>query len=216
MRGWARDGVGALDRPARQRRRRAAGAGRARLHAGRRHRSDLGARPAERLRARTACRSPRRRDCASADPADYISAARWRRWPRTSRAMLELQQRGAITFDYGNNIRAQARQAGVADAFDIPGLRARVHPAAVLRRQGPVPLGRAVGRSGRHSRHRSTPRSRCSRTTSRWPLDRAGARARRVPGTAGAHLLARLRRSRALRAAHQRARARRRGSRRRS
>ena len=37
------------------------------------------------------------------------------------RAMLALQQRGAIAFDYGNNIRAQARQAGVVDAFDIPG-----------------------------------------------------------------------------------------------
>jgi urocanate hydratase len=37
------------------------------------------------------------------------------------RAMLTLRQRGAITFDYGNNIRAQARQAGVANAFDIPG-----------------------------------------------------------------------------------------------
>jgi urocanate hydratase len=37
------------------------------------------------------------------------------------RAMLDLQARGAVTFDYGNNIRAQARQAGVAHAFDIPG-----------------------------------------------------------------------------------------------
>jgi urocanate hydratase len=37
------------------------------------------------------------------------------------RAMLELRARGAVTFDYGNNIRAQARQAGVANAFDIPG-----------------------------------------------------------------------------------------------
>jgi urocanate hydratase len=37
------------------------------------------------------------------------------------RAMLELQKRGAVTFDYGNNIRAQAVQAGVADAFHIPG-----------------------------------------------------------------------------------------------
>jgi urocanate hydratase len=37
------------------------------------------------------------------------------------RAMLELKQRGAVTFDYGNNIRMQARQAGVANAFDIPG-----------------------------------------------------------------------------------------------
>jgi len=36
-------------------------------------------------------------------------------------AMLVLKRRGAITFDYGNNIRAQARDAGVIDAFDIPG-----------------------------------------------------------------------------------------------
>ena len=37
------------------------------------------------------------------------------------RAMLALQRRGAITFDYGNNIRAQAVKAGVDAAFDIPG-----------------------------------------------------------------------------------------------
>jgi urocanate hydratase len=35
--------------------------------------------------------------------------------------MLDLQHRGSIVFDYGNNIRAQAQQAGVGDAFDIPG-----------------------------------------------------------------------------------------------
>jgi urocanate hydratase len=37
------------------------------------------------------------------------------------RAMLELQRRGAVAFDYGNNIRAQAVEAGVAEAFRIPG-----------------------------------------------------------------------------------------------
>ena len=37
------------------------------------------------------------------------------------RAMLDLKQLGAVTFDYGNNIRAQAKQAGVGNAFDIPG-----------------------------------------------------------------------------------------------
>jgi urocanate hydratase len=36
-------------------------------------------------------------------------------------AMLALKARGAVTFDYGNNIRAQARKAGVENAFDIPG-----------------------------------------------------------------------------------------------
>jgi urocanate hydratase len=37
------------------------------------------------------------------------------------RAMLRFQRNGAIVFDYGNNIRMQAQQAGVTDAFDIPG-----------------------------------------------------------------------------------------------
>ena len=37
------------------------------------------------------------------------------------RAMLDFQQRGAVVFDYGNNIRTEARDAGVADAFNIPG-----------------------------------------------------------------------------------------------
>jgi urocanate hydratase len=37
------------------------------------------------------------------------------------RAMLAFQRAGAVVFDYGNNIRAQALEAGVADAFDFPG-----------------------------------------------------------------------------------------------
>src|SRR5678815_2973600 len=36
-------------------------------------------------------------------------------------AMLELRKRGAITFDYGNNIRTVAFDAGLENAFDIPG-----------------------------------------------------------------------------------------------
>ena len=37
------------------------------------------------------------------------------------KAMLEFQKRGAITFDYGNNIRGEAKANGVENAFDIPG-----------------------------------------------------------------------------------------------
>ncbi|MCB9831657.1 MAG: urocanate hydratase [Planctomycetes bacterium] len=37
------------------------------------------------------------------------------------RLMLELQERGAITFDYGNNLRGQAKTRGVENAFDFPG-----------------------------------------------------------------------------------------------
>jgi urocanate hydratase len=36
-------------------------------------------------------------------------------------AMLELRKAGAVTFDYGNNLRMQAKNAGVERAFDIPG-----------------------------------------------------------------------------------------------
>jgi urocanate hydratase len=36
-------------------------------------------------------------------------------------AMLAMQKSGAVAFDYGNNIRTQAKKAGVENAFDIPG-----------------------------------------------------------------------------------------------
>ena len=35
--------------------------------------------------------------------------------------MLKLMERGAVTFDYGNNLRAMAKEAGVENAFDFPG-----------------------------------------------------------------------------------------------
>ncbi len=54
------------------------------------------------------------------DPEAYVSASR-DAVARHVRAMLEMQRRGAITFDYGNNIRQQAADAGVADAFEISG-----------------------------------------------------------------------------------------------
>jgi urocanate hydratase len=54
------------------------------------------------------------------NPQDYIARST-AAMAEHVRAMLALQRRGAITFDYGNNIRAQARQGGVSNAFDIPG-----------------------------------------------------------------------------------------------
>ncbi|MCH7761399.1 urocanate hydratase [candidate division TA06 bacterium] len=40
---------------------------------------------------------------------------------RQMEAMLEMKKEGAIAFDYGNNIRGQAKKAGVENAFEIPG-----------------------------------------------------------------------------------------------
>jgi urocanate hydratase len=54
------------------------------------------------------------------DPALYMRESS-RAMAEHVRAMLALMRRGAVTFDYGNNIRAQAKQAGVEDAFDFPG-----------------------------------------------------------------------------------------------
>ena len=53
-------------------------------------------------------------------PGDYIARARASIAIHVG-AMLELRKRGTIAFDYGNNIRTEARDAGVTDAFDIPG-----------------------------------------------------------------------------------------------
>jgi len=54
------------------------------------------------------------------DPADYIRRS-YASMAAHVEAMLELRKRGAKAFDYGNNIRGQARKAGVEKAFDIPG-----------------------------------------------------------------------------------------------
>ncbi|HEY2904543.1 MAG TPA: urocanate hydratase [Vicinamibacterales bacterium] len=54
------------------------------------------------------------------NPQEYVARS-MHAMAEQVRAMLVMQQRGAVTFDYGNNIRAQAQQAGVAEAFDIRG-----------------------------------------------------------------------------------------------
>jgi urocanate hydratase len=53
-------------------------------------------------------------------PEMYIELS-YETMARHMRAMIELQRRGAITFHYGNNLRGQAKKAGVADAFDVGG-----------------------------------------------------------------------------------------------
>ena len=56
----------------------------------------------------------------AADPERYVKES-MRTMADHVRSMLELRKRGAIAFDYGNNIRGQAHQGGVTDAVDIPG-----------------------------------------------------------------------------------------------
>jgi urocanate hydratase len=54
------------------------------------------------------------------NPEEYVERS-FRAMGRHVEAMLALQKAGAVTFDYGNNLRTQAQKAGVANAFDIPG-----------------------------------------------------------------------------------------------
>ena len=54
------------------------------------------------------------------DPKAVAAAAR-RSMADHVRAMLDFQQRGVPTLDYGNNIRQMAKEEGVANAFDLPG-----------------------------------------------------------------------------------------------
>jgi len=54
------------------------------------------------------------------NPQDYIKHS-YESMARHMQAMLTMQSRGAIAFDYGNNIRAQAQKAGVKNVYNIPG-----------------------------------------------------------------------------------------------
>ena len=56
----------------------------------------------------------------TSDPAEYVRRSTASA-VRHVRAMRDMQDKGAIAFDYGNNIRTVALDAGLADAFDIPG-----------------------------------------------------------------------------------------------
>jgi urocanate hydratase len=56
----------------------------------------------------------------NSDPEQYLALAR-ETVALHVRAMVNLRARGAVTFDYGNNIRQQALEAGESDAFSFPG-----------------------------------------------------------------------------------------------
>ena len=55
-----------------------------------------------------------------ADPKEYVRRSQTT-MGRHVQAMLDLQARGSHVFDYGNNLRAGAKDAGVSNAFDFPG-----------------------------------------------------------------------------------------------
>jgi urocanate hydratase len=62
------------------------------------------------------------------DPAKYMKLAKESMHTQV-KAMLELMKKGAITFEYGNNLRQQAKDAGLKEAFSFPGfVQAYIRP----------------------------------------------------------------------------------------
>ena len=59
-------------------------------------------------------------DLRRRDPGLYVRRA-YETMAAHVRALLEMKRRGAVVFDYGNNLRGQAKKAGVEDAFEIQG-----------------------------------------------------------------------------------------------
>ncbi len=67
-------------------------------------------------------------DLRKSNPQKYIKLS-YQSMARHCQAILDMKKRGAIAFDYGNNLRAQAVKAGVKDAFTYPGfVQAYVRP----------------------------------------------------------------------------------------
>lgn len=59
-------------------------------------------------------------DLRKNNPDEYVKQS-YATMAKHVQQMLELQKRGAITFDYGNNLRGRALEVGVKNAFDFPG-----------------------------------------------------------------------------------------------
>jgi len=60
------------------------------------------------------------RELREKNPAEYMHRS-YEAMKMHVAAMLEMQKKGAIAFDYGNNLRGQAYKAGLNEAFDFPG-----------------------------------------------------------------------------------------------
>ena len=126
------------------------------------------------------------------NPERYKAEA-YRTMAEHMRSMLELQRRGAVTFDYGNNLRGQAIKAGVTDAFQVIGFVPLYIRPLFCAGQGPVPLGGAFGSGRGHSPHRPGRPRDVPGGRGALPVDPHGPAASALPGASRPYLLARVR-----------------------
>ena len=129
---------------------------------------------------------------AEQKPEEFTDRAR-ASMARHVQAMVEFQDSGAEVFDYGNSIRDEARLGGYERAFEFPGFVPAYIRPLFCEGKGPFPLGGAVWRPARYRRHRPD----CDGSV-QWQRPAAEvaagcSRQDQLPGSAGPHLLARLR-----------------------
>ncbi len=110
-------------------------------------------------------------------------------------AMLDFKARGAIVFDYGNNIRAEAEKAGVENAFDFPGFVPAYIRPLFCEGKGPFRWACLSGDPADLEATDEAVLATFPEDRRPGPLDHPGPGAGQAPGPALPHLLARLRRA---------------------
>ena len=111
-------------------------------------------------------------------------------------AMLALRGLGSHVFDYGNNLRAGARDAGVANAFDYPGFVPAYIRPLFCEGQGPFRWAALSGDPADIAATDAAVARLFPEKQRTPPLARPRRTEGEVPGASGPHLLARLRRAR--------------------
>ena len=164
----------------------------ARLPGRHRHRPDLGPRPAELPAPRRGLRG--HGGAAGRGPGRVHPPGRGVHGrPRGGDGRVHGRRRGGLRLRQLDPRRGAAGR--LHPGVRLPRLRARLHPAAVLRGQGAVPVGRAVRRPEGHRRHRRGRARPVPRERAAGPLDQDGPGEGPLPGAARADLLAGLRRA---------------------
>ena len=129
------------------------------------------------------------------DPDEYLRRAA-ESIARHVEGLLEYVRAGSYVFDYGNNLRGEAYEAGVTEAFTYPGFVPAYIRPLFCRGVGPFRWAALSGEHVRHRRHRRRAPEAVPGGRAPPALARGRAGARRLPGSARTDLLARARGSR--------------------
>ncbi len=133
-----------------------------------------------------------------ANPAEYKKKS-MAAMAQHVQGMLELQKLGAMTFDYGNNIRTFAYEQGVKNAYDFPGFVPAYIRPLFCEGKGPFRWAALSGEASDIARTDKLVLEMFPHDDHLTSLDQTGAEAREVSGAAVADLLAGVRRARQIR-----------------